>query len=173
MISICICSCAHCVNKIMCCVFVPETQSVRSDLGWHYSNAAVVSELSWACKAKAPFVSELLAAFPTECTLTVGDLVHGTYFTSCPACVDSGGWGQRREGKEMQHSFEELGFLDGNNHMWKKNKAENSCSDTVEGCNSSTVWLFYAHIRIYKVELDCCKWRLPLAVKGWFNLEDV
>lgn len=45
-----------------------------------------------------------------------------------------------REGKEMQHSFEELGFLDWNNHCGRKTrlKIATRCSDAAQGNNSST-----------------------------------
>lgn len=98
--------------------------------------------------------------FPTVCIATVGDLVH-KYFMTCPVCEDTGGWA--REGKETQHSFEELGLLEGNNHCGRKTKLKIAMgrSDTVEGYISSTGSCFMTH----KVVMNCWRWRLPLAVK--------
>lgn len=61
---------------------------------------------------------------------------------TCPVCEDRGGCAG--EGKETQHSFEELDHLDGNNHCGRKTrlKITTDCSDTVEGYNSSTVSCF-------------------------------
>lgn len=61
---------------------------------------------------------------------------------TCPVCEDRGGWAE--EGKETQHSFEELGLLDGNNHRGRKTrlKIATDCSDSVDGYTSSTVGCF-------------------------------
>ncbi len=61
---------------------------------------------------------------------------------TCPVCEDAGGCAG--EGKETQHSFEEQGLLDGNNHSGRKTrlKIATDCSDTVEGYNSFTVGCF-------------------------------
>lgn len=61
---------------------------------------------------------------------------------TCPVCEDRGG--HAGEGKETQHSFEELDLLDGNNSHGKKTrmKITTDCSGTVEGYNSSTIGCF-------------------------------
>lgn len=110
-----------------------------------------------------------LAAFPTVCIATVGDSVHRTYFTTCCACEDRAGCAG--EGKETQHSFEELGLLDGNNHCGRKTrlKIATDCSDIVEGYNSSTTSCFMLILGHTKVDMESRKWRLPFTAKGSFH----
>ena len=105
---------------------------------------------------------------PAVCIATVGDLVHRTYFTTCPVCEDRGG--RAGEGKETQHSFEELGLLDGNNHSGRKTRLKIT-ADLVRHRGSLRFFhhrLFYAHIRTHRADMDSQRWMLPFAVKGRF-----
>lgn len=88
---------------------------------------------------------------------------------TCRACEDRAGCAG--EGKEMQHSFEELGLLDGNNHCGRKTrlKIATDCSDIVEGYNSSTTSCFMLILGHTKVDVGSRKWRLPFTAKGWFH----
>lgn len=60
-----------------------------------------------------------------------------TFFMTCPVCEERVGWAGR--GKEIQHSFEELCFLDWNNHCRGKTrlKIASGWLDCVEGYKSS------------------------------------
>lgn len=69
----------------------------------------------------------------------------------------------RLEKGRKQHSFEELGLLDGNNHCGRKTrlKIATDCSDAVESCNSSTIGCFFP---THKVDAESWMKRLPLTV---------
>lgn len=54
-----------------------------------------------------------------------------------PSCLWGRG-GRAGEGKETEHSFEELGFLEWNNQCGRKTRLK-IATDTVEGCNSFTL----------------------------------
>lgn len=139
-----ICSCAQLYNMcewdyVLCLM---RDMLASPDLCWQqvFTQGVVVSEVFWTWSLSANCAHSGLSLYSdwthTVHISSVGDLVHRTYCMTCPVCEDTGGCAG--EGKETQHSFEELCYLKGNNHCGRKTRLKIDCSDTVDGYNSST-----------------------------------
>lgn len=114
----------------------------------------VVCELFWHKPQTLTVHCLWTGCVPTVCISAVGDSVHRTYFTICPVCEDTSG--RAGEGKETQHSFEELGLLDGNNHHGRKTRLKIATA-SLWHCGRLQFfhrWLFHAHIRTRKVDME-------------------
>lgn len=157
----------------LCCVFVQEryitiswsllTSSLYSKV-WLFVNSSGINLKHSRC-----IVFELAAFLLYVCISAVGDSVHRTYFTICPVCEDTSG--RAGEGKETQHSFEELGLLDGNNHHGRKTRLKIATA-SLWHCGRLQFfhrWLFHAHIRTRKVDMEVtfrCKRLITFLVGG-------